>query len=95
MTKAAIAKFALPILRELVGESAKLFLNPCTRLTWWRLRQKKLAKAYRWTAYADWRVERLSDRCRTMKSDNCTALEAADEVWKQIEDLARKRLESN
>lgn len=93
MTKAAIRDFALPILRELVGESAKLFLNPCTRLTWWRLRQKRLASQYRWTGFSDWRVETLSARCKSMRSDDCTALEAADEVWKQLEELAAKRRE--
>ena len=93
MTRAAIAAIALPILRELVGESAKLFLNPCVRLTWWRLRQHKLAAAYRWTGFADWRVSVLAEQCRNLKSGDCTALEAADEVWKQLEALAQKRRE--
>ena len=74
-----------------MGDSAKIFLNPCTRLTWWRLRQKKLASAYRWTGFADWRVTVLSKQCDNLESGDCTALHAADEVWKQLEELAKKR----
>ena len=75
MTRAAIRNFAMPILQGLVGEAAKAFLNPCTRLTWWRLRQQRRAKVYRPTWFADWRVEVLAGRCHTMKANNnCTVL---------------------
>lgn len=90
MTRAAIRKFALPILRELVGDSARLFLNPCTRLTWWRIRQRRRRRLYKWTGIADMRVRQLTASCEALKSGDCTALEAADEVLKQLEERLRK-----
>lgn len=71
----------LPLLREIVGDTAPLFLDPCCRAVWWQrvaIRRRLRGKKARW---ATWRFEILRVRCRVLvEPGRCDAARAFDEA---------------
>ena len=78
----------MPLLRDIVGASARIFLDPCCRVLFWQqraIRKRLKGKPARW---ASWRFRVNRDKCaslvgedfRTGADGECTAAQAADIV---------------
>ncbi len=87
MTRAAIRRVALPIVRELAGDAARRILDPCVRLAWWTLARRRWIRRgrSRLVRLANWRISRLWMRCSERGGDHCDGEAVARAVLREVE----------
>ncbi len=81
LTWRALRKIVIPLLREIAGESARVFLKPCCLVMFWQRRAIKLRLRGRAAGFASWRYRVNRDKCAALDGGGgCNADEAADKV---------------